>query len=73
MEDDSSNKDVEENLQREPLSKILNVRNVFQSIWVRYHSISTLLTNREFVVRKFNFILRFGTLLWFVFLLTKIV
>ena len=73
MEDDSSDKDVEENLQGEPFSKIFNVRNVFQSIWVRYHSISALLTNREFVVRKFNFILRFGTLLWFVFLLTKIV
>jgi hypothetical protein len=73
MEDDSSDKDVEENLQGESFSKIFNVRNVFQSIWVRYHSISTLLTNREFVVRKFNFILRFGTLLWFVFLLTKIV
>ena len=72
MEDDSSNKDMEENLQREPLSKILNVRNVFQSIWVRYHSISTLLTNREFVVRKFNFILRIGTLFWIVSLFAKI-
>lgn len=73
MEDDSSNKDVEENLQREPFSKIFNVRNVFQPIWVRYHSVSTFLTNREFVVGKFNFILRFGTLLWTVFLLTKII
>ena len=72
MEDDSSNKDVEENLQRKSFSEIFNVRDVLQSIWVRYNSISTLLTNRKFVVRKFSFVLRFGTLLWTVFLLTKI-
>lgn len=72
MEDDSSNKDVEENLQRKSFSEIFNVRNVLQPIRVRYNSISALLTNREFVVRKFSFVLHFGTLLWTVFLLTKI-
>jgi hypothetical protein len=72
MEDGSSDKNLEENLQRESFGKILNVRDVFQSVWVRYHSISTLLTNREFVVGKFNFVLRFGSLLWTIFLLTKI-
>jgi len=73
MEDDSSDKDVEENLQRKSFSETFNVRNVLQSIRVRYHSISTLLTDREFVVRKFSFVLHFGTLLWVVFLLAKIV
>lgn len=71
MEDDSSDKDMEENLQRESFSKIFNVRNVLQSIRVRYHSISTILTDRKFVVGKFNFILRFGSLLWIIFLLKR--
>lgn len=71
MEDDSSDKDMEENLQRESFNKIFNVRNVLQSIRVRYHSISTILTDRKFVVGKFNFILRFGSLLWIIFLLKR--
>ena len=71
MEDDSSDKDVEENLQRKSFSKIFNVGDVLQSIWVRYHSVSTVLTDRKFVVGKFNFILRFGFLLWIIFLLKR--
>jgi hypothetical protein len=73
MEDGDSNKNMEENLQRESFSKIFNVRNVFQSIWVRYNSISTYITNREFVVGKFNFILRIGIMFWILFLVTKII
>jgi len=71
MEDDSSDKDVEENLQRKSFGKIFNDGNVLQSIWVRYHSVSTVLTDRKFVVGKFNFILRFGSLLWVIFLLKR--
>lgn len=73
MEDDCSGKNMEESFQGKSFSKIFNVRDVFQSVWVRYYTISTLLNNREFVVGKFNFILRVGTLFWVIFLLTKII
>ena len=69
--DDESYKDLEEFPEGELGGKMFNVRNVLQSIRVRYHSISTILTDRKFVVGKFNFILRFGSLLWIIFLLKR--
>jgi hypothetical protein len=73
MEDGESDKNVEKNLFREPIRKISHVSNVFQPIWVRCSPILSLYCNREFMVRKLNYVLHIGTLLWIVFLFSKII
>ena len=73
MGDGDSDKNMEEDIFGEPLCKVSHDSDVFQPFWVRCDTVLSLYFDREFVVRKFNFILRIGTLLWFVFLLTKIV
>jgi len=73
MEDGESDKNVEKNLFREPIRKISHVGNVFQPIWVRRSPILSLYCNRKFMVRKFNYVLRIGTILWIVFLFSEIV
>jgi hypothetical protein len=73
MEDGESDKNLEENLFRKSIRKIPYVSDVLQPIWVRCSPILSLYCNREFVVRKFNYVLHIGTLLWIVFLFSKII
>ena len=72
MEDGDSTQNLEKNIFRKYFRKAFNIRNVFQPTWIRCRSILAYFTNREFVVRKFNFILRIGTLFWIVSLFAKI-
>jgi len=70
--DDECRENIEKSFRRKLVRKIFNVGDVFQSIWVRYYSISTLCYNREFMVRQFNFVLLIGSLFWTIFLSSKI-
>lgn len=72
MDDDESNQDVETNIFGEPFNKVPYVGDVFQSIWIRCCSILFNCYNREFILRKFNFVLRIGTILWSLFLISEI-
>ena len=72
MDDGESNQDVETNIFRESLNKVPNVGDVFQPVWIRRSSILSCLSDRKFILGKLNFVLYFGTLLWFIFLITKI-
>ena len=51
---------------------VSNDGDVLQPIWVRYNTILSYVTNREFVERKLGFILTVGTLFWFCFIVEKI-
>jgi len=73
MEDGESDKNVEENLFRESVRKIPYVSNVLQPIWVRCRSILSLHCDREFMVRKLDYVLHIGTVLWIIFLFSEII
>lgn len=72
MEDGDSTQNLEKNIFRKYFRKAFNIRNVFQPTWIRCRSILAYFTNREFVVRKSNFVFYFGVFLWFVFIVQKI-
>ena len=73
MEDGESYKNMEKNIHGELISKVPYAGNVLQSIWVRCSPILSLYCDREFMVRKLNNVLHIGTILWIVFLFSKIV
>jgi hypothetical protein len=72
MEDGDSEKNMEENFLGERLCKATYDGDVFQPIWIRHSSVLSYILDREFVERKFDFVLYLGTLLWFCFFITKI-
>lgn len=69
--DDESRWNLEKNFFKKLVIKILNVGNVFQSIWIRHYPILSDFNNGEFVLRRFNFVLRIGFFLWFIFLISQ--
>jgi hypothetical protein len=73
MEDGSKNKNVEKSVSRQSFPNIFNVGIVFQSIWVRCRSIFPDITDREFMESELRFVLYCGTILWIVYLLSKII
>ena len=72
MEDGDSKKDLEENFLGKRICKATYDGDVLQPIWVRYNTILSYVTNREFVECKLGFILTVGTLFWFCFIVEKI-
>lgn len=72
MDDGESNQDLETNILRESFNKIPYVGNVLQSLWVRCRSILPDSYNREFILRKFNFVLYIGIIFWSLLLISKI-
>jgi len=72
MDDESKRKNMETNIFGEFGSKISDVGDVFQSLWVRRGSILPYYYHRKFILRKFNFVLYFGIILWVIFYLSKI-
>lgn len=72
MDDGESNQDVETNIFRKSFNKVPHVSNVFQPVWIRRSSILSCISNRKFILGKLNFVLYFGTLLWIIFFITKI-
>ena len=73
MEDEDSNQNMEKNFFRKSFSEILNVGNVFQSFRVRRGTIFFNFFDGEFMVRKFNFVLRIGIIFWVIFLFSKVI
>ena len=71
MDDESSYKNMEKDILRKSFSKIFNVSNVLQPIWVRCHPILSYYSNREYLVRQFNYVLYLGILLWSILLFSK--
>ena len=51
----------------------INARNVLQSIRFRHCTILSDSFNREFILRKHRFVLYIGSILWIIFLLSKII
>lgn len=72
MDDGESNQDVETSIFGESFNKVPYVGNVFQSIWIRCGSILSDCNNREFILRKFNFVLCIGVIFWSLFLISEI-
>lgn len=73
MGDGDSNKDMEKDVFGESVCKVSHDSDVFQPFWVRCNTVLSVYLDREFVVRKFNFVLRIGTILWIIFLFSKII
>jgi hypothetical protein len=71
MDDESRKQDLETNIYGKCGSEMSCLGNVLQSFWVRCGSILSLYSNRKFNESKFNFVLRFGILLWIIFLIQK--
>jgi hypothetical protein len=69
--DDESHKNLEKRFNGKPIREILNVRNVLQPIWVRCRPIISYYSNREYLIRQFNFVLNLGILFWAIFLISK--
>ena len=72
MEDGDSTQSMEENIFRKYFRKVINVGDVLQPTWIRCCSVLAYFTNREFVVRKSNFVFYFGFFLWFIVFIQKI-
>lgn len=73
MGDGDSDTNMEEDIFGEPICKVSHDSDVFQPFWVRCDTVLSLYFDREFVVRKSNFVLRIGTILWIIFLFSKII
>jgi len=73
MGDGDSNKDMEEDVFGESVCKVSHDSDVFQPFWVRCNTVLSVYLDRGFVVRKSNFVLRIGTILWIIFLFSKII
>jgi hypothetical protein len=69
--DDESHKNLEKRFNGKPIREILNVRNVLQPIWVRCSPILSYFSNREYLIRQFNFVLNLGILFWTILLISK--
>lgn len=69
---DSKRKFAKKTIFKKPVRKIFNVGDVFQPFWVRHSAILSNFFDRDFMERKFNFVLFIGTMFWIVFLLSKI-
>ena len=72
MEDGDCKSNLEKNFLGERVSKVSDVGDVFQPVWIRHSSVLSYILDREFVERKFDFILYIGTLFWICFFITKI-
>lgn len=78
MDDDESYKLV--NISKKDGKKTINIKrfsiNVgtfFQSIWVRCRTIFSDIMDREFMVRKFYFVLYCGSIFWILHLFYQII
>jgi hypothetical protein len=69
--DDESYKNLEKYSNGESIREILNVRNVLQPIWVRCRSILSYYSDREYLVRQFNFVLNLGIIFWAILLISQ--
>lgn len=72
MEDGDSEIGLEKNILGERKCETPNVRDVFQPFWVRHDTVLSVITDREFVERKFNFVFIVGILFWVGFFISKI-
>jgi hypothetical protein len=72
MEDGDSKKNLEKNFLGKRVSETSDVRNVLQPVWVRHNSVLSFVFDREFVERKFSFVLFVGIMFWICFFITKI-
>jgi hypothetical protein len=73
MEDGDKQKNVEKNVSRQSLPNIFNAGVVFQSIWVRCHSIFSDITDRKFMESELRLVLYCGAILWIIYLLSKVI
>ena len=51
----------------------IDAGSILQSVWVRCRTIFPTATNREFMESELRFVLYCGTILWIVYLLSKII
>jgi hypothetical protein len=72
MSDEDESKDMETNIFRKRVSKVSNARDVFQPIRIRRSSILSYLTDRKHILRKRDFVLHIGVVLWIIFLISQI-
>lgn len=71
MDDDKQNKDVEGDLEGEPVPSNFDDGDVFQSIWVRYYPILSCLFDRGFMESQSRFVFYVGTMFWIIYLISK--
>lgn len=72
MEDGGSKSEDKKTFDRKSVRKILDVGNVFQSLWIRHRSIPINLFDREFMECKLRFILSCGFIFWAIYIITKL-
>lgn len=72
MEDGGSKSKAKKTFDRKPVRKILDVGDVFQSVWVRHHPIPINPFDRKFMECKLRFILSCGLIFWIIYIITKL-
>jgi hypothetical protein len=70
--DDESKKNLETNIFRKFVCQIFNVRNVFQSFRVRRSAILSRISNRQFILCQYRFVLNIGIIFWIIFLVSQV-
>lgn len=73
MEDGEKNQNVEKDPPRQPIAGIFNARIIFQSFWIRCHSIFPNITDRQFMEGELRLVLYCGGFLWILYLLSQII
>jgi hypothetical protein len=72
MEDGDCKSNLEKNFLGERVSKIPDVGDVFQPIWIRHNTVLSLVFDREFVERKLDFVFVIGLMFWVGYLVSQI-
>ena len=73
MEDGEKNQNVEKDPPGQPIAGIFNARTIFQSFWIRCHSIFPNITDRKFMEGELRSVLYCGTVFWIIYLLSQII
>jgi hypothetical protein len=73
MDDGDTGKNMEKNISGKSISNIFNVGAFFQSIRVRCGSVFSDITNRKFMEGELRLVLYCGSILWILYLLSKII
>jgi hypothetical protein len=73
MDDDETEKNLETNLFGKRISKVSDARDVLQPLRFRCSPIISYFSDRKYILRQLNFVLYFGTILWIVLFISKVI
>ncbi len=73
MDDANKQGNVAANSKRESVSNFFNASSVLQSFWIRCRTIFPNTLDRKFMESELRFVLYCGSVLWIVYILSKVI